>query len=350
VVVNGSQSYAPYGEVFGTSGTMSSPFAFTGEPLDGNGLQYHRARYYTPAMGVWANRDFAETQNRYSYAQSNPVKWTDPSGLCVTNGLDTIACLTAAEWVLTGLVALAGLGTVANQHNQNTNGDFARDLAMRERDLLDWYNPFSPQGDSEFSRSMLTSPFGYVGYFNVKAIEGIGGAIERTWNYHFPPPPPTIDYGDLLDLVQECNSGWCNEDEQALVDTLTHMQSVFQSFVSETIPTESLHKSGHRIKGVSQSINIAVDATTGQCPPCPPDKFCQVHRVETGNALSDDACPGLDHYHRFEWGEPQPETDGSGNIINCVCWLIKSKPPIKCLPTANGRATNPPASDCTQIF
>jgi RHS repeat-associated protein len=81
VAVNGSQSYAPYGEVFGASGIMNSPFAFTGEPLDGNGLQYHRARYYAPEMGVWANQDFLETPNRYGYVEGNPVMWTDPSGL-----------------------------------------------------------------------------------------------------------------------------------------------------------------------------------------------------------------------------------------------------------------------------
>jgi RHS repeat-associated protein len=57
VTVNGSQSYAPYGQVFGASGTMSSPFAFTGEHCDGNGLQYHRARYYDPILGAFTALD-----------------------------------------------------------------------------------------------------------------------------------------------------------------------------------------------------------------------------------------------------------------------------------------------------
>jgi RHS repeat-associated protein len=81
VAINGSQNYAPYGDVFGASGTMSNPFAFTGEPLDGNGLQYHRARYYSPQMGVWASLDPLETPNRYGYVGGNVINWVDPSGL-----------------------------------------------------------------------------------------------------------------------------------------------------------------------------------------------------------------------------------------------------------------------------
>jgi len=60
---------------------MNSPFAFTGEPLDGNGLQYHRARYYDPVMGVWASLDPLETANRYMYVAGNPTNLIDPTGL-----------------------------------------------------------------------------------------------------------------------------------------------------------------------------------------------------------------------------------------------------------------------------
>jgi len=90
VAVNGSQSYAPYGEVFDASGAMSSPFAFTGEPLDGNGLQYHRARYMNPALGGFLSLDPFEgvysrpmSLNGYSWVEGDVVNAVDPTGMCI---------------------------------------------------------------------------------------------------------------------------------------------------------------------------------------------------------------------------------------------------------------------------
>jgi RHS repeat-associated protein len=49
-------SYAPYGEPLETGG-FGSPFTFTGELLDANALLYLRARYYSPALGVFTGLD-----------------------------------------------------------------------------------------------------------------------------------------------------------------------------------------------------------------------------------------------------------------------------------------------------
>jgi RHS repeat-associated protein len=70
-------TYDPYG----TPDMDIAGFAFTGEPRDATGLQYHRARYYDPALGAWASLDQLETPNRYAYVDGNVVNWTDPSGL-----------------------------------------------------------------------------------------------------------------------------------------------------------------------------------------------------------------------------------------------------------------------------
>ncbi len=75
--------YDPYGN----PNTPIEGFAFTGELRDANGLQYHRARYYHPSLGVFNSRDPFEglmdeplSLNGYSYAHNNPVMNTDPSG------------------------------------------------------------------------------------------------------------------------------------------------------------------------------------------------------------------------------------------------------------------------------
>jgi len=71
--------------------------------MDGSGLQYLRARYYTPAQGRFLPRDSWQgdytrpaSLHRYTYAENNPVLYTDPSGQCVFAGIDTAICVGAA--------------------------------------------------------------------------------------------------------------------------------------------------------------------------------------------------------------------------------------------------------------
>jgi len=56
-------------------------YGYTGQPLDANGLAYHRARYYDTSMGVWNSQDPLELMNRYGYVDGNPIRFTDESGL-----------------------------------------------------------------------------------------------------------------------------------------------------------------------------------------------------------------------------------------------------------------------------
>lgn len=84
VEVEGARSFAPYGTAFDPQGAFETPYAFTGEPLDDNGLVYLRARYYDPALGVFPSLDPVENRNRYQYVNGNPIRYTDPSGYDVT--------------------------------------------------------------------------------------------------------------------------------------------------------------------------------------------------------------------------------------------------------------------------
>ncbi len=82
-----SVHYAPYGQPWGEQGPEQTPFGFTGEPTDDNGLVHLRARYYNPALGVFPSLDPVEgvlqqamSLNRYAYVAGNVVNAVDPSG------------------------------------------------------------------------------------------------------------------------------------------------------------------------------------------------------------------------------------------------------------------------------
>jgi len=81
----GSQTYDPYGNLKGRSGTTSVPFGFAGQLTDAEtGFQYLRARYYDPATAQFLTRDPLEglTQQPYAYTADDPLNTLDPTGLC----------------------------------------------------------------------------------------------------------------------------------------------------------------------------------------------------------------------------------------------------------------------------
>lgn len=76
-------AYEPYGEV-NASGSSDNPYQYTGRENDGTGLYYYRARYYSPTLKRFISEDpigLAAGLNSYAYANLNPTRYTDPSGL-----------------------------------------------------------------------------------------------------------------------------------------------------------------------------------------------------------------------------------------------------------------------------
>ena len=86
--VTDTYDYSAYGELVGTSGSTPNSYRFTGEQQDSEtGLYYNRARYYNPSLGRFTQQDSwmgasgnPITLNKYLYANSNPVRYVDPSG------------------------------------------------------------------------------------------------------------------------------------------------------------------------------------------------------------------------------------------------------------------------------
>lgn len=84
-------SYLPFGGVIEHSvGNTETPFLYNGRDgvmNDGNGLYYMRARFYSPEIRRFVNRDVllgdvmvTNALNRFAYVNGNPVSLVDPKG------------------------------------------------------------------------------------------------------------------------------------------------------------------------------------------------------------------------------------------------------------------------------
>ena len=91
--------YSPYGEVLYVlhSRLPDSRFLYTGQELDRESdLSYHDARYYDSILSRFASVDPVEGNLPYTYANNNPVIFTDPDGnnpllIPVVTGLGFVA-------------------------------------------------------------------------------------------------------------------------------------------------------------------------------------------------------------------------------------------------------------------
>ena len=73
-----SYSYLPFGEETGATGSVPNPFQYVGQAgvmTAGNGLDFMRARFYSPSTGRFIQRDptgLAGGANLYAYTAQRP--------------------------------------------------------------------------------------------------------------------------------------------------------------------------------------------------------------------------------------------------------------------------------------
>jgi RHS repeat-associated protein len=85
----GSLTYQPFGKST-ASGSATTAFQFTGRENDSTGLDFYRARYYSPLYQRFIAQDpigfVGGSTNMYTYALNNPLSLIDPSGGCSQPG------------------------------------------------------------------------------------------------------------------------------------------------------------------------------------------------------------------------------------------------------------------------
>jgi RHS repeat-associated protein len=84
-VVRTRYVYEPFGATSASGEASANRAQYTGRENDGNGLYYHRARYYDPRRQRFVSEDpigfFGGDTNLYAYVGGMPTRSTDPFGL-----------------------------------------------------------------------------------------------------------------------------------------------------------------------------------------------------------------------------------------------------------------------------
>ncbi|MFN8445966.1 MAG: RHS repeat-associated core domain-containing protein [Caldilineaceae bacterium] len=105
------EKYRAFGKQRDT-GIVGTDYQFTGQKQDASGLQYFNSRFFDPLTGMFVSPDTMVPDagnvfdyNRFMYARGNAMKYTDPSGHCVTTALGVAANVGTggAAAVLTGV-------------------------------------------------------------------------------------------------------------------------------------------------------------------------------------------------------------------------------------------------------
>ena len=113
--LTGEYAYEPFGD-FAANSTANSTNSthYTGRENDGTGLQFNRARYYSPALQRFISEDPIGMRgglNLYAYAGNNPLGFSDPFGTNPAVGVWEGAILGGEIGSIGGPIG-AGIGVV----------------------------------------------------------------------------------------------------------------------------------------------------------------------------------------------------------------------------------------------
>ena len=118
-------AYNAYGELTQRTGETENHYLYTGEYYDGmTNLYYLRARYMNPSTGTFISMDTYQgdmyepvTLHKYLYANANPVKYSDPSGMfslaesATANAISSV--LYENRYQIMGMAIMNGIGKAA---------------------------------------------------------------------------------------------------------------------------------------------------------------------------------------------------------------------------------------------
>jgi len=194
-----TKSYAPFGELYKSSGRFNTNYGFTGELHDNTGLVFLRTRYYEPTWGIFLSKDISGgigltpfSQHSWAYAQANPIRYSDPSGMCIDQDIDGVC----DYWPNDEARIIKALQNPPasdpeglNPSNRPENITWSPSLPVLPTELRDATGNVVPLGDFQ-AQYKITSPegtpdfgeriTGACGIFVVAAIVGLN--VNDVWN------------------------------------------------------------------------------------------------------------------------------------------------------------------------
>jgi RHS repeat-associated protein len=176
--------------MFKSPATFTNSYTYTGREWDKEtGLYYYRARYYDPMEGRFISKDpigFSGGVNFYDYALSNPINYTDPSGLLTsqqetqidTNRIKDIICkyLKAANYDFDKAHGLA----YSDRFNSPAKDPYDLGLRNAEHYLWAYYN-VNNGTTSRASQDIATSLYFASKAFPRNTTTPLGGQLE--WGF-----------------------------------------------------------------------------------------------------------------------------------------------------------------------
>jgi RHS repeat-associated protein len=137
----------PFGVPTQTQGSSSQPFGYTGQQQDAeSSFVFLRARYYDPALGRFLSRDTVVgsvadplSLNLFTYAQDNPVEFTDPSGKCFVPPA-AVFCAIEGGTLLAGAAVIVTVGVnrvMSDPYVQENIREWANDRFGYVPNLID---------------------------------------------------------------------------------------------------------------------------------------------------------------------------------------------------------------------
>ena len=213
--VTSTYDYDAYGELINSTGGVENKYLFAGEQFDeALGDYYNRARYYDAATGRFTRRDDYEgrlgeplTLHKYIYANDNPVKFIDPSGLASNDiGNDVAAFIQLYFWTPDPLGRAAEHSITRIWNNLDINPGsipFPVVPARRRReipDMVDYRNReiYEIGTLREYDKKREKMDTQYLPAIN-NALTYLGRVADWTGGQRFISPSPlTLSTGEVI--------------------------------------------------------------------------------------------------------------------------------------------------------
>jgi RHS repeat-associated protein len=153
----------------GSFSICSNPYKYSGYYLDTeSALSYCQARYYSPDLMRFINRDTYDVPNRYAYCDGNPVEYSDPNGhtkrapggICSICGTNSIYRIDRKNYCKSCLV-LGGEGQESVKEHPDHRpllgivGEIEKDVFYGEK--LSGINPTDAYSEMESLRGIILS-------------------------------------------------------------------------------------------------------------------------------------------------------------------------------------------------